>query len=312
MEEQQRQAAAAQAMALADEANKQRRHKAAAWTAESAALVEAALARMQYKLDCCSCAALAEEQQRQAAAALAKALAELVAHAAASAETLLANKQRCLEAAERATALAAKALADERQRRDATKCAAALAAKMLAHKKEAADRTQESAAATLAVQVFTKGKQCQEENERILVLDMPPDPIDMAIRRIQAKCALRAAPLDAILAEKLLAEEQRCHKTATRDKALADKANKQRRAAAQEKALADKANKQCQAAARDNALADEANKQRCHESAERATTLSTKALAEDEHNDDNNNVALQIEAHAAPLFACIDAVMAEI
>ncbi len=62
-EEQGQQAAAAQAMALADKANEQRCHKAAAQTAESVALAEAALARMQYKLDCCLCAALAEEQQ---------------------------------------------------------------------------------------------------------------------------------------------------------------------------------------------------------------------------------------------------------
>ncbi len=115
-----------------------------------------------------------------------------------------------------------------------------------------------------------------------------------------------------ILAEKLLAEERRRHETATGDKALADEVNEQRRAAAQEKALADEANERCRAAARDKALADEANEQRRHESAERATTSSTKALAEDEHNDNDDNVALQIEAYAAPLFARIDTIMAEI
>ncbi len=66
---------------------------------------------------------------------------------------------------------------------------------------------QELAAAALATQVFTKGKQCHEEDERVLVLDMPPDPVDTAIRCIQPECALRAAPLDAILAKKSLAEE---------------------------------------------------------------------------------------------------------
>ncbi len=162
------------------------------------------------------------------AAARAKASAELAAHAAASAETLLTNKRRPLEAAEHATALVAKALADERQRRDATKCAAALAAKMLANKKEAAKRAQESAAAALAAQVFTEGKRRQEEDEQVLALDMPPNPVDTAIRCIQAECALRAAPLDAILAKKLLAKERRCHKTTTRDKALANEANEQR------------------------------------------------------------------------------------
>jgi hypothetical protein len=141
---------------------------------------------------------------------------------------------------------------------------------------------------------------------------MLPDPVDTAIRRIQAECALRAAPLDAILAKKSLAKERRCHETATRDKALANEANERRQAATQEKALADEANERRWAAARDKALADEANEQRRHESAERATTLSTKALAKDEHNDGDDDVALRIEAYAAPLFAHIDAVMAKI
>jgi hypothetical protein len=96
---------------------------------------------------------------------------------------------------------------------------------------------------------------------------------------------------------------------------LADKANKQCRAAAQEKALADKANKRRRAAARDKALADEANEQRRHESAERAMTSATKALAKDEYDkddEDDDYVARQIEAYAAPFFARVDAVMAKI
>ena len=84
-------------------------------------------------------------------------------------------------------ALAAKALADERQRRDATECAAALAAKTLADKKEVAERARESAAAALAAQVFTESKRRQEEDERVLALDVPPNPVDTAIRRIQAE-----------------------------------------------------------------------------------------------------------------------------
>ncbi len=63
------------------------------------------------------------------------------------------------------------------------------------------------------------------------------------------------------LAEKALAEERRCHETATQEKALANEANKQRRAAVQEKALADKANKGYRAAALEKALADNANEQ---------------------------------------------------
>jgi hypothetical protein len=46
--------------------------------------------------------------------------------------------------------------------------------------------------------------------------------------------------------------------------------------------------------------------------AERATTLATKALAKDKHNEDDNAVAWQIEEYAAPLFACVDVVMAKI
>jgi hypothetical protein len=59
-------------------------------------------------------------------------------------------------------------------------------------------------------------------------------------------------------------------------------------------------------------LANEANKQRRHESAECATTLATKALAKDEHNEDDNDVARRFEAYAAPLFARVDAIMAKI
>jgi hypothetical protein len=62
----------------------------------------------------------------------------------------------------------------------------------------------------------------------------------------------------------------------------------------------------------DKALVNEANKQRRHESAERATTSATKALAKDEHNKDDDDVARRIEAYDAPFFARIDAVMAEI
>jgi hypothetical protein len=114
------------------------------------------------------------------------------------------------------------------------------------------------------------------------------------------------------LAKKELAEEQRCHKIAVQEKALADEANERHQAAARETALADKAHEQRQAAVWENALANEANKQRCHESAERATTLATKALAKDEYNKDNGYVARQIEAYAAPFFARVDAVMAKI
>jgi hypothetical protein len=79
--------------------------------------------------------------------------------------------------------------------------------------------------------------------------------------------------------------------TAALEKALANDANEQRRAAAHEKVLADEANERRRAAARDKALANKANEQHCHESAERATTSATKALAEDKHNEGNNDIA---------------------
>ncbi len=59
-------------------------------------------------------------------------------------------------------------------------------------------------------------------------------------------------------------------------------------------------------------MADEANERRRHKSAKCATTLATKALAKDKHNKDDDNVAWQFEAYAAPLFARVDVVMAKI
>jgi hypothetical protein len=96
------------------------------------------------------------------------------------------------------------------------------------------------------------------------------------------------------------------------EKALANDANEQRRAATQEKALADEANKQRWATGQDKALAKEANKRRHHESAKRATTLATTALAKDKHNEDDDDVARQFAAYAAPLFVRVDVVMAKI
>jgi hypothetical protein len=117
----------------------------------------------------------------------------------------------------------------------------------------------------------------------------------------------------AAVQEKALADKanKQCWATAL-EKALADDANKQRRSATQEKALVDEANKQHRAAPRDKALANEANEQHRQELAKRTTTLATKALAKDEHNKDNNDVARRFEAYVAPLFACVEVVMAKI
>jgi hypothetical protein len=189
------------------------------------------------------------------------------------AESVLANEQRCQEEAARAAALVDVALAKERRCHEMARIAAALAKKALA---------EERCCHKMATQ------------EKALA--------DKANKRRQAA-----------VQEKALADKTNKQRwAAALEKALADDANKQRQAATQEKALVDKTNKQHRAAARDKALANEANKRHCHESAKRATTLATKVLAKDEHNKDNDNVARQFEAYVAPLFACVEVVMAKI
>jgi hypothetical protein len=44
-------------------------------------------------------------------------------------------------------------------------------------------------------------KQCRADTKRVMVLVMPPDPIDAATWPIWAECVLRTAPLDAIMAK---------------------------------------------------------------------------------------------------------------
>jgi hypothetical protein len=84
------------------------------------------------------------------------------------------------------------------------------------------------------------------------------------------------ATIAAMLAEKVLTEEQRRHKTAAREKALADEAYKRCRASTQEKALADEAYERCLAATWEKALADEVNKRR-----RQVTAALEKALADE-------------------------------
>jgi hypothetical protein len=107
------------------------------------------------------------------------------------------------------------------------------------------------------------------------------------------------------LAEKSLAEEQRHHKTAMQEKALADEANEQRWATARYKALADEANERRQAAAREKALADEANKQ-CQAPARQ------KALAKDKRRQEESVAIWRILVQCALLAAPLNAILAEI
>ncbi len=59
-------------------------------------------------------------------------------------------------------------------------------------------------------------------------------------------------------------------------------------------------------------MANKANERHFHKSAERATTLESTALAEDEYNEYDDNVAGRLEVYAATLFARADAIVAKI
>jgi hypothetical protein len=67
-----------------------------------------------------------------------------------------------------------------------------------------------SADSLLPEPALAKDKRCQEEtakkqrrvdDKRVMVPVLPPNPANVAIRRIWVECALLAAPLNAILAE---------------------------------------------------------------------------------------------------------------
>jgi hypothetical protein len=181
--------AAAQEKALA---NEQRCHKAATWAKASI-----------YEDDkqCCHETAMQEK-------ALANNANEQHCNKIAAREKALAddtNKQHCWESAERAAALAESALAAEHHHWESVECTAALAEPALATEQAAV-----LADLALPELALAKDKRRQKEavakqrgadDKRIMALHMPPNPIDVAIRRIQAECALCTAPLDAILAK---------------------------------------------------------------------------------------------------------------
>ncbi len=220
------------------------------------------------------------------------------------AENALATEQRRQELAECATATAENALAVEQCCRESTECTAATAEKALAYEVDEQHRQEEAAhAAASADMALAEERRCHEMATTAA----------MVAEKAIAQLAATLAEMASTAHEKVLADETNKRRwAAALEKALADDANEQRQAATQEKVLADKANEQRQAAVQDKALADEAYQRRCHESAERAKTSATKALAEDKNNKDDDDVARQLEAYAAPLFACVDAVMAEI
>ncbi len=224
--------------------------------------------------------ALAVEQRRQELAKRAAATAEktlaaeqfrrkLAERAAETAEKTLAAKHCCQELAKRAVALADSMLAVEQCHRESAKRAAvsgvtALAeeqclslsaevalveydAKTIASWDAAAVETAEHAT-TLVVTVLTKLK----ATPKVRYGGPPPTHFSPPLTAKEV-ARLNSATLD----------KRRCHEMAAREKALADKANKQCWAATQEKALADEVNKQCRqvTAVRENALADDAFEQ---------------------------------------------------
>jgi hypothetical protein len=185
----------------------------------------------------------------------------------ALAEKLLAEERR-----HHKTATQEKVLADEANER----CWAAARDKALAD--EANERRQ--AAAREKALVDEANKRCQAPaRQKALAKDKRCQEESAAIRRIRVQCALLAAPLDAILAkierDNIAHEDNEGRRADTREKALADKANKQSWAATRKKALADEVNKQCRhvTAVRENALADNAYEQRYQESANESPPL---------------------------------------
>ncbi len=108
-------------------------------------------------------------------------------HVTAVRENALADnafEQHCQELAERAAALAKLSLAAEQ--------AAVLTDLALPKPALAEDNWR---------QVKATANQRQAEDERFMSPVMLPNPVDAAMRRIWAECALRAVPLDALLAK---------------------------------------------------------------------------------------------------------------
>jgi hypothetical protein len=176
--------------------------------------------------------ALTAEQRHHEAAAQEKALAndaelqrcrELVARAAALAESVSAVEQSCQESADRPAVSAEKTLADERRRQKEAERGAMLGETALAAERCRSLSTAQAAELALATaqvavsanlslpepaladdkwrQEATAKKQRCADDECIMVPVLLPDPGNAAIRRIRVECALLAAPLDAILAK---------------------------------------------------------------------------------------------------------------
>jgi hypothetical protein len=145
------------------------------------------------------------------------------------AELVLAVEQSCQELVDCAAVLAETTLANEHRHQKVVKCGATLGDMVLAKEHYCsllAARAAELALATERVAVLADladsvdlvlrepalaedkrrqeeaaAEQCQADDKRFMAPVMPPDLVDVTIRRIWENCALCAAPLDAILAE---------------------------------------------------------------------------------------------------------------
>jgi hypothetical protein len=159
---------------------------------------------------------LADNAESQGCQVLAK-------RAALLAESVSAKEQRCQELVDCAAVLAEMTLAKKCRHREVAESGAMLRETALAKEQLcsllAEQATEpELAAAQVAVlvdlalpkpalaedkqhQEKAATEQCWADNDRFMVPIMLLDPVDVAIWRIQADCALRAAPLDAILAK---------------------------------------------------------------------------------------------------------------
>ncbi len=118
---------------------------------------------------------------------------------------MLAKEQLHHKAAEFTAVLGKRTLANECHCQELGKCTAALAESALAMEQIVvwADfaLTQPALAKDKQPQEETAKIQCRADKKCVMALVLPPNPIDAAIERIWAECALLAAPLDAILAK---------------------------------------------------------------------------------------------------------------
>jgi hypothetical protein len=123
------------------------------------------------------------------------------------------------------------------------------------------------------------------------------DEYDDVVGRLKAYAATLFARVDATMAKIQAMDDGFENRAAAREKALADKANKQQQAAAREKALAYELR---QAAAREKALADEAKERR--EAVTHAKALAAKVLADEQGGQES---AVRAKVFSAQALAIV-------